>query len=601
MDFTDYTQSSDISLGTVSSAYSYAIVELSDGDYAVMDINSSKIRIRKITKDTTTVLATTYMKDTNLTSNLTADTATTYHRYFSYDLKKQNGEDKFIALGLKNSGNVYINVFNNDLTIDRSINVDLTYYQYGHIAVDSSGNFVYFGSKNAWGDPKIFYYTKDATTASWSREVDSGDPGNANEWFCKVQFLSNDNIIVGNVQRVSYLGGDGQFYFTILDKTDGSTIAGPTVDPVGLDVSVTGCEIVPYTDNFALLWVASGRTKRFGARYTNAGVLQTQTDVLQTGDNPYLIESHSKNIDKSMSTTITTASGEALVKTYIDTAGTYTILVTIHDPNNLNGNGVMSETQEVINYVSNLSHVAPLSGDGGFIVYWVTGTTLYYRSYRSNTPIVMGGAGGDPYIIPVLTRKIIKLPSNRACYNYFDNRDKNRRIVINAMNWMPIFTAKKNSNSRDRRERLKDIFEKYIKGNETYIRYLYIYKEGEEILIDMEKLKLLNCSSQNLMNNLFMHKCQINKKYSDKFKITDIKWKRDIESHSYFKYNGKNVIYREIRFDGFDLVLNRVLDNNLFRNSIDLKGHHKNIFDNCSGLLVDGKLNSLSDIKQLPL
>ena len=52
------------------------------------------------------------MKDTDKTTDLTAYVTTANHSYFSFDLRKQVGRDKFIAFGLKSGGAVYINVFN---------------------------------------------------------------------------------------------------------------------------------------------------------------------------------------------------------------------------------------------------------------------------------------------------------------------------------------------------------------------------------------------------------------------------------------------------------------------------------------------------------
>ena len=65
MEFTDYTTSTDISLGRTYHT-KYSITEMSDGNYIVLDVDSNnKLRIRKISKDTNTVLESTTMSSIN--------------------------------------------------------------------------------------------------------------------------------------------------------------------------------------------------------------------------------------------------------------------------------------------------------------------------------------------------------------------------------------------------------------------------------------------------------------------------------------------------------------------------------------------------------
>ena len=295
------------------------------------------------------------------TGDLTADTG----NYLDYIVKHQTTQDKFIVVGKDNSAGTYINILNNDMTIDRHFLVTHNHHYYNSIDVDSQGNFAYCGATGSSAAARVFYYSKSDSLPSWFADI--GTTGSDHI----LKFLSNDNLVVGTINT------SDKFSFTILSKTDGSVVSGPTVVPIDSDVVATSNTIVPYADYFALFWVVDG-DKRYAARYSNLGALQTQTN--------YLLEDHNSSltINHSQGSLIKTARGDNyLVVTYSDqTSDPDKVLLVINDPAFMNNAGQMKEISTRFGTnISNGPVVSPVN-IGGIVSLYEQSGTLYYRSYH---------------------------------------------------------------------------------------------------------------------------------------------------------------------------------------------------------------------------
>lgn len=89
---------------------------------------------------------------------------------------------------------------------------------------------------------------------------------------------------------------------------------------------------------------------------------------------------------------------------------------------------------------------------------------------------------GDPHITP-LFGKTYSLPHDEQIYKYFDNLDKDERIVINCKLWMP-----------SEKELVKSPYIKWWMFESSYLKYIsIIYKTKdiyENVIIDMENLEI---------------------------------------------------------------------------------------------------------------
>ena len=259
------------------------------------------------------------------------------------------------------------------------------------------------------------------------------------------------------------------------------------------------------------------------------------------------------------------------------------------------------------------------------VVHWVNGTTASYDgNENSSTPFsaVMynidhteqsgGMSGGDVHIAPLYNplNKIYILPTDNKVYKYFDNMDKDQRIVVNTKTWVLdnkfIFITENlqriNSQYFDEAKNnvtkyiLNDNFSHIDTSFVKYIAFMVSNCDGlEKITFDMENLLPVESNTCNMYDI-----DQYEMKHID---MVDIKLRyitvSDILPFNTIIKQGKKIItsgdayYREIKIDSnkhglltFNLI--RLPSRINHRNQIEFQVNerHRINFLNSSGALI---------------
>lgn len=334
------------------------------------DTLSSNPKLTLFSSDPWTQYSTSYsIAKLGFTGDVIVNTNSSYN----YLVRRQTGQDKILVLGKDSTDATYLNVYDNDLTVDRRFQITNSYNYHNDLVVDSSGNFAYIGAASASGAPRVKYYLSTASISSWETDLATAGSGHI------VRFLKNDNLVVGTINTTS------EAVITILSSADGSVVSEPTTMPTGSAVS--SIEIVPYDDYFTVFWLDTGR---YAARYSNSGTLQSQSSYLVSSDTGSGLKG----------TLIDYLDDQYPVLSQIDSNNQ--ILLTLNNPLVTNNDGLLLYGSDT--FSSDISSgpeitIINKAGSTGFISMYQQSSDLYYRSYRRNRYYsIEFGASDDGYI-----------------------------------------------------------------------------------------------------------------------------------------------------------------------------------------------------------